>query len=90
MARPKKSKPNHVTGMYEYKATIGKSFDGKAIRKSFYSSKSLEDAKEKAFFCKDHIVTDMNALRAPADKLEMIVDKEMWPFPTYGDIIFEV
>lgn len=48
MARPKKSKPNHATGMYEYKATIGKSFDGKAIRKSFYSSKSLEDAKEKA------------------------------------------
>lgn len=48
MARPRKSKPNHATGMYEYKATIGKSFDGKAIRKSFYSSKSLEDAKEKA------------------------------------------
>lgn len=48
MARPKKQAPNHPTGMYEYKATIGKTFDGKPIRKSFYSSKSLEDAKEKA------------------------------------------
>ncbi len=30
------------------------------------------------------------ALRAPVDKLEMIVDKEMWPMPSYGDLIFEV
>ena len=48
MARPKKQAPNHSTGMYEYKATIGKDFRGKPIRKSFYSSKSIEDAKAKA------------------------------------------
>ena len=32
----------------------------------------------------------MNRLREPADRLEMIVDKEYWPFPSYGDMIFEV
>ncbi len=32
----------------------------------------------------------MDALRAPVDKLEMIVDKDMWPMPSYGDLIFEV
>lgn len=49
MARPKKKiVPKHASGMYEYKATVGKSFDGKAIRKSFYSSVSIEDAKNKA------------------------------------------
>lgn len=32
----------------------------------------------------------MEALRAPVDKLEMIVDKEMWPMPSYGDLMFEV
>ena len=32
----------------------------------------------------------MEALRAPVDKLEMIVDKEAWPMPSYGDLIFEV
>lgn len=48
MPRPKKSAPNHATGMYEYKATVGRDFKGKAIRKSFYSSKSIEAAKEKA------------------------------------------
>ena len=28
--------------------------------------------------------------RQPVDKLEMIVDKEMWPMPSYGDLMFEV
>ncbi len=32
----------------------------------------------------------MRALRAPADQLEMIVDKDLWPMPSYGDLIFEV
>ena len=27
--------------------------------------------------------------RGPVDKLEMIVDKDMWPMPSYGDLIFE-
>lgn len=35
-------------GLFEYKATIGKTLDGKRIRKSFYSSKSLSDAKAQA------------------------------------------
>ena len=32
----------------------------------------------------------MDELRAPIDKLEMIVDKDVWPMPSYGDLIFEV
>ncbi len=36
------------------------------------------------------IMADMAALRAPADKLEMLVDKDFWPIPTYGDLLFEV
>ena len=32
----------------------------------------------------------MIELRAPADALEMMVDKSMWPIPTYGDMLFEV
>lgn len=48
MPRPKKAAPNRANGTYEYKATISKTFDGKTIRKSFYSPISLEDAKRKA------------------------------------------
>lgn len=32
----------------------------------------------------------MDKLRKPVDALEMIVDKEAWPMPSYGDLIFEV
>ena len=51
---------------------------------------AMEEGKAQAFFYKDTIRTDMEALRAPIDKLEMIVDKEMWPMPSYGDLMFEV
>ena len=36
------------------------------------------------------VVPAMEALRKPVDKLEMLVDKEAWPMPSYGDLIFEV
>lgn len=32
----------------------------------------------------------MEALRVPADKLEMLVDEKKWPIPTYGDLLFYV
>ena len=43
-----------------------------------------------AVYYHDTIMADMAALRAPADKLEMLVDKGFWPIPTYGDLLFEV
>ncbi len=48
------------------------------------------EGKERAFFCKDVLMRDMDALRMPVDKLEMLVDKEFWPVPSYGDLTFEV
>ena len=51
---------------------------------------SIIDAKEKAFYYKDVVKKAMDNLRTPADELEMIVDKNIWPMPTYGDLIFEV
>ncbi|MBQ8883081.1 MAG: site-specific integrase [Oscillospiraceae bacterium] len=48
MGRPPKAQPKHTSGMFEYKATIGHTFDGKPIRKSFYSSTSKAAAKAKA------------------------------------------
>ncbi len=50
----------------------------------------IKAAKEKAFFYKDSVVKAMENLRIPADKLEMLVDKKEWPFPTYGELMFEV
>lgn len=43
-----------------------------------------------AYFYKDHVKVCMDKLRKPADELEMLVDKKVWPIPTYADLIFEV
>lgn len=51
---------------------------------------SIADAKKSAFFYKDTVRDAMDALRTPIDELEMIVDKEIWPVPTYGELTFEV
>ena len=50
----------------------------------------MEEGEEQARFYHFDVVPAMEALRAPVDKLEMIVDKEDWPMPSYGDLIFEV
>ena len=39
---------------------------------------------------KDEVKEAMEALRRPVDELEMLVDKEVWPYPTYADLMFEV
>lgn len=49
-----------------------------------------EEGPEQANFYHSDVVPAMEALRAPVDKLEMIIDKEVWPMPSYGDLIFEV
>ncbi|MBC5743245.1 glutamine synthetase III [Lachnospiraceae bacterium MD308] len=51
---------------------------------------AMEEGEAKARFYHFDVVPAMEALRAPVDKLEMIVDKEAWPMPSYGDLIFEV
>ncbi|XCP84919.1 glutamine synthetase III [Roseburia hominis] len=49
-----------------------------------------EEGKAQAGFYHFSVVPAMDALRSPVDKLEMIVDKEVWPMPSYGDLLFEV
>nr|MBQ8252239.1 glutamine synthetase III [Lachnospiraceae bacterium] len=53
-------------------------------------ARNIKNAKEQAFFYMNEVIPAMEALRAPADELEMIVDKEVWPIPTYGELMFEV
>ena len=60
------------------------------LEKAEAKGSAMDDVKEQAFFYKDTVKEIMAQLRKPADELEMIVDKEMWPFPTYGELMFEV
>ena len=46
--------------------------------------------REQAVYYRDVVMRAMDELRTPVDRLEMLVDKSMWPMPSYGDLIFEV
>ena len=58
--------------------------------------KLMDDAGEvvgvdkHARYMREVIVPAMEELRKPVDELEMIVDKDLWPMPSYGDLLFEV
>ena len=51
---------------------------------------SMDDVPAMAMAYHDQIVPAMAALRKPVDELELLVDKAIWPMPTYGDLMFEV
>ena len=68
----------------EAKTALNKLIDEEA------KAASMGDVKEQAFYYKDVVKAAMEALRAPIDKLEMLVDGSVWPIPTYGDLMFEV
>ncbi len=66
------------------KAALGKLEDTVA------KANAMKNIKEQAFYYKDVVKAAMDELRKPADEAEMLVDKKIWPIPTYGDLIFEV
>ena len=51
---------------------------------------TIESLEGLARFFHDTIVPSMAALRAPIDKLELLVDQDVWPMYSYGDLLFEV
>ena len=51
---------------------------------------AMEDNRERAIYYHDTVMKCMQALRTPVDQMEYLVDKEAWPMPSYGDMIFEV
>lgn len=48
------------------------------------------DSKSQAIFYRDYVFAAMNELREPADRLEMLVDEKEWPFPTYGELLYNI
>ncbi len=46
------------------------------------------DSEKTARYYHDEILPAMDKVREPADKLELLVGKKYWPFPTYSDILF--
>ena len=48
----------------------------------------LESEREKALAYHDRVVPHMDTIRYHIDKLELMVDNEMWPLPKYRELLF--
>lgn len=54
-------------------------------------AQSLEkDLIEQATFYSENVLVAMTNVRAHGDKLETLTDKDMWPFPSYEDLLFRL
>ena len=51
---------------------------------------AMEEGEDQARFYHFDVVPAMETLRTPVDKLEVLVDKKVWPMPSYSDLLFEV
>ncbi len=60
------------------------------LQKDIEELHDIDDFEKSAFFVRDHIIQDMQALREPCDKLEVLTSQEKWPFPTYGKLLFGI
>ncbi|MCI8465962.1 MAG: glutamine synthetase type III [Lachnospiraceae bacterium] len=61
-----------------------------ALKAATAKAAAMEEGENQAKAYHEQVMPAMSALRAPLDKLEMMVDKELWPIPSYGDLTFEV
>lgn len=62
----------------------------KVLKERVEAAAGMEPGEQQARYYYEQVTTAMEALRSPVDQLEMIVDKSMWPMPSYGDLMFEV
>jgi glutamine synthetase len=53
-------------------------------------AQETKDTVKQAEAYRDKVVTVMRDLRADIDAIEMIVPKDMWPVPTYADLLFKL
>jgi glutamine synthetase len=51
---------------------------------------SIADAKERALYYAEKVIPVMNDLRAAVDEMEVLTASDLWPVPTYGDMMFRV
>ena len=54
------------------------------------TSKTINDFEQLAFFYRDNLILAMNDLREPCDELETMTAQDIWPFPTYGKLLFGI
>ena len=58
------------------------------LEKVLSKSDDISNLTEKAEYFQNDVVIEMDKLRKVADELETIIDAEIWPLPTYAEMLF--
>ena len=82
-AKPQKELLKDVCGLI---ATMKKNIS--QLEKSATKAGKIADAIKQARLYRDEVIPAMEALRVTADKLETMVDADLWPIPTYAEMLF--
>ena len=51
---------------------------------------AMQANDEKAYFCRDKLCPAMKTLREAVDEAEMLVDKDYWPYPNCGSLLYQL
>lgn len=62
----------------------------KKLEDSLNETHKLIDLPARSIFYRDSIISKMNKVRKISDTLEKNTSKEVWPFPSYSDILFSI
>ncbi|MGE5799313.1 MAG: glutamine synthetase type III, partial [Syntrophaceae bacterium] len=53
-------------------------------------AREVDDCLKKAETYRDEVTTAMKSLRSDIDAIEMLVPRDMWPIPTYAELLFKL
>ncbi|MBR5746085.1 MAG: glutamine synthetase type III, partial [Clostridia bacterium] len=58
------------------------------LREVTEKARAMTGSEECPALCRDEMIPLMDSLRRDADEAETLVKRELWPFPTYGDLLY--
>ena len=61
-----------------------------SLEKDLSKADTLNDVAKLAKFHKEHVGVAMHELREVVDSLEEIIPRSIWPYPTYGEMLYSV
>jgi glutamine synthetase len=60
------------------------------LESTLAKTQGINDVVKKAETYRDEVVAVIQLLRKDIDSLESIVPRDMWPVPTYTDLLFKL
>jgi len=72
-------------------ASLASAYKGlEKLERAAARARKIDDTVKQAEDCRDKVVQAMLALRGAIDAMELLVPADLWPMPTYADLLFKL